>query len=545
EWSNRAIHEFEKNNNRLGELNARMLHATALQSIHRYDEAISEYESVQREAETVHPRLAISASFNKAIILKERGQNSEALGDFISVLSLLDTIDKRSSGDDSASGELHGFPRPVHDGYVREPVRTTMLRIHCYGELSSLMDYIGAYNEAVQYAERGLEYVRQGGTVLHRVMWLNNIAYMHNKAGRSEEALSVLDEALGLPAGDGVETMHPMLFHNRGVALLQQRNYDDALTEFRRAEHGYIATLNTLDLLENTRLIAQLHNERGEYATTAALLEPVIAEARANDTLQYAPELLSVYAVAVVRTTPEAYERCIALAEEAVAILDEQHRRPRKADVMKSIAEIHAHAGNTALAFQALAAYQDYYAEVNRTASAERAQVISALYSVEAARYKNTILEQQAALDKHHIDHLQTQLAMKANALLQQIQAVNVLKSDLLAVFQDLDRAEDILHTIRKKLNATPVLQQNWNELIEAFNQVNPHFLDNLRARYPDISKTESKVAVLILAGMENYQIAELLFVNIRAVEKHRLSIRKKLGIKRTDSIQTTLSELV
>jgi DNA-binding CsgD family transcriptional regulator len=63
--------------------------------------------------------------------------------------------------------------------------------------------------------------------------------------------------------------------------------------------------------------------------------------------------------------------------------------------------------------------------------------------------------------------------------------------------------------------------------------------------RYPDISKTEVRTLILMLSGLNTQEIADLLSVSERSIEKHRFNIRKKIGLKRDQSLQNVLMELM
>jgi len=57
-----------------------------------------------------------------------------------------------------------------------------------------------------------------------------------------------------------------------------------------------------------------------------------------------------------------------------------------------------------------------------------------------------------------------------------------------------------------------------------------------LKAAYPVLTSTELHVCAYLRTGLSARQSAELMFVTPRAVEKHRQSIRRKLGMDdRTD----------
>jgi len=63
------------------------------------------------------------------------------------------------------------------------------------------------------------------------------------------------------------------------------------------------------------------------------------------------------------------------------------------------------------------------------------------------------------------------------------------------------------------------------------FALVSP-FLSNLSSKFLDLTPTEIKVANLIKEGHTSKDIADLMCLSIRTVERHRAGIREKLGIR-------------
>jgi DNA-binding CsgD family transcriptional regulator len=60
---------------------------------------------------------------------------------------------------------------------------------------------------------------------------------------------------------------------------------------------------------------------------------------------------------------------------------------------------------------------------------------------------------------------------------------------------------------------------------------------------YPSLTRTELVVCTYLCAGLTPGQAAEIMYVSRRAVEKHRQSIRTKVGLESDDDISTWLSE--
>jgi DNA-binding CsgD family transcriptional regulator len=62
-------------------------------------------------------------------------------------------------------------------------------------------------------------------------------------------------------------------------------------------------------------------------------------------------------------------------------------------------------------------------------------------------------------------------------------------------------------------------------------NKVSSALMRRLHRKYPVLTRTELLVCTYLRVGLTPGQAAEIMFVSRRAVEKHRQSIRAKLGL--------------
>lgn len=69
-------------------------------------------------------------------------------------------------------------------------------------------------------------------------------------------------------------------------------------------------------------------------------------------------------------------------------------------------------------------------------------------------------------------------------------------------------------------------------------------FSRELRKKYPELSVTEVLTCLYIHAGLKSSQIAAVHCVTTRAIEKHRMSIRHKLGLPVKANLQEFLEAL-
>lgn len=68
-------------------------------------------------------------------------------------------------------------------------------------------------------------------------------------------------------------------------------------------------------------------------------------------------------------------------------------------------------------------------------------------------------------------------------------------------------------------------------------NRVTSALMRKLHRAFPDLTRTELLVCSYLRAGLTPGQAAELMFISRRAVEKHRQSIRTKLGLQPREDI--------
>lgn len=76
------------------------------------------------------------------------------------------------------------------------------------------------------------------------------------------------------------------------------------------------------------------------------------------------------------------------------------------------------------------------------------------------------------------------------------------------------------------------------------FEQVNPHFISNLKSRFPELSENNLKLCSYILIGMNNRQIAGLLNIRAESVKQSRWRLRTKLGLETDISLEDFLRSM-
>ncbi|MEQ8474105.1 MAG: two-component regulator propeller domain-containing protein [Marinoscillum sp.] len=85
---------------------------------------------------------------------------------------------------------------------------------------------------------------------------------------------------------------------------------------------------------------------------------------------------------------------------------------------------------------------------------------------------------------------------------------------------------------------------ENWQQFEIHFNEAHHQFIQRLRERHPDLTKTHLQLSLFIRLNINTKEIADILNISVRGVEKSRYRLRKKLGLSSTDSITDYLLSL-
>lgn len=82
-------------------------------------------------------------------------------------------------------------------------------------------------------------------------------------------------------------------------------------------------------------------------------------------------------------------------------------------------------------------------------------------------------------------------------------------------------------------------------EIERTVNILTSAFVSSLKKKFEALTSTELLVATYVRAGLTAAQTASVMFVSVRAIEKHRQSIRKKLDIAAAADLRTWFIEHV
>ena len=367
---------------------------------------------------------------------------------------------------------------------LKRPLRLAALMDH----VASLYYALADYPTALRYAEQSEEIVRTKSPFIH-CQSLITLATIHHSLNNNKTTRRLGLQALQLARDNEFQLLYANSLFLLGRLSHQEEDWKDASTYYQEALSVYreggakrneIFVLNRLALLE-------IEREEGDIELALISIEQA-------KTL--AEEINSSYALSLVTETyAKIYERQGTGDDLATALAYRKRSQELESDVIGPA--VQGRIRSSAV----------------QSAVEEKEQQLRSMAEVvdEKERQLTTASLQLAS---------QRELLVKAKKRIKRaLKGVyGTTKPQLMRLLHDLEESGDN--------------ESTWQEFEKKFHTIYADFIPICSAQWPDLSVTELKVCSLLRMGLSTKEIATFLHVTHRAIDKHRNSIRKKVGLQ-------------
>jgi DNA-binding NarL/FixJ family response regulator len=141
---------------------------------------------------------------------------------------------------------------------------------------------------------------------------------------------------------------------------------------------------------------------------------------------------------------------------------------------------------------------------------------------------------------------MQSELMSKTLELIQIKDIMGNVHRALSGIKKEIDRADLklMLKEILRSLQVEGTKKRDWELFHSQLRMYNEPFMEALCKKFPTLSHQEIRIASLLKSGMTTKEIAELFAIQVRTVENHRFSIRKKMQISPDRDLVSVLQNL-
>lgn len=169
---------------------------------------------------------------------------------------------------------------------------------------------------------------------------------------------------------------------------------------------------------------------------------------------------------------------------------------------------------------------------------------VNAIKRKEVSQIKHNLIEEQLQNKKEQEIRLQNEISLKkkyltdlATDLSRNYEFTEALLSKVKKLkrsSQKEDGIKDMFTFISKHQTINENLKILWSDL----QDFNYEFMENIRAKYPSLSKTDLHLCGMIHLDLSNKEIAAIRNINPKSVRESKVRLRKKLGITGQDDFR-------
>ena len=378
--------------------------------------------------------------------------------------------------------------RALRTGAILEAYGLVALRVRMLGMIGTMHGRLGDHTRAIATLREAEELARDVDSPMTRIDALKSLGAQLSLAGEHAEAIEVFETAIALARSSGTQiTLVPMLIQLAKIEL-ELNNPGRAREVIAEIDELRPAIDSPDTLADATYLVGLMRRHEGDRAAALVELEQALRVARPT----VDPRLLEL----IHSTLSEIHQE---LGEYREAL--EHHRR---------LLELRE---------------QQAGADRQREVAAELMR-----QQVEEFERERAELQRQADALRLELERKRSDLAAMAVTVVQKNEALDRVKTEVSKVVGEvIGEARPMLRRIVGSIERTIASESDWRAFEARFTEMNPGFMETLRERFPMLTVSELRVCALLRLDLSTKEMAEILSVSTRAIEKHRLNIRRKL----------------
>lgn len=159
-------------------------------------------------------------------------------------------------------------------------------------------------------------------------------------------------------------------------------------------------------------------------------------------------------------------------------------------------------------------------------------------------RLERIIAESEKKELLHKLEQSKIELAKAGTRLVQSSNTIYEISLKINQITAKLDnKYRNEINEIINSAKANSVTI-NWVEFETIFAEVHGDFLVRLNREFPDLSKNEQKLCILLKLNMSSKDISAITFQSLQAIEKARYRLRKKLKLGSDENLNLFLQQL-
>ncbi len=396
---------------------------------------------------------------------------------------------------------------------------------------------LGDYENALDHKRNALALTRQIGDRAREAQLLTNIGTVYNQLGDHNGALKFHLECLDLS-----RTVHDPMRESVSLNNLTFTYWQ--LGDVKRSLEAQQACL------EIKRKIGDRRGEALSLINLAEIEEHQARKTEAEELWQTALQILRdigdkhnearcLYSLAMFQLKAKRFSEAASLLELALIRATSADAKPEQAEILAALAELYEQTGETG---KALEHYKQSFAlekELLHTKAAQKLKSLQAQFEVEQAKRENERLKQE-------LEWKRRSLQVSALAITNKNEMLKAIRKEIIAARQETGKKtrDRLMSNLVAFIDSKVDSERAWSLFEKELSLLNPDVMQRLANRFPELSPQELKICSMLREDIKTKQIALLLNLSPRTIEKHRENIRRTFQLDKEQSLSAFLASI-
>lgn len=486
----------------------------------------------------------------------------------VKVDDLLNEADKTLSPSESLEKSLQAKSLSESIGYKIGLAKSLHRAATTYGQL-------GDYENALQFATQARELVKGLNDKSLETAAAQTIGTAFYNLGDYESALRFGYECLEIAQHINAPILMAKAYTTLGNTYFQLHDYPNARDVFEKClsictemhhRYGQSVSLNNL---------ANIHEQLNDYQTALDLHQKsLLIKEELGDQSGYAHLLISIgnchlrlgktskaettykkslavsrkssdntgtvnalYSLGKLYNIKTDHQQAVQVLQQALSLLKEVKKLERLADVHYELSRAFEALGKLKQAIAHIQHHQSVREEMLNESVIAQTKKLQILHQVAQMAREREIFRLKAEQAERELTHKKQEIVSMAMSLVQKNELVEKLKANLSQLRRTIsaktESAEitESIGAVILDLDQAKSSEESWKLFEQQFESVHQDFIKTLLFRFPELTKAEVRLCVLLKIQLSTKEIAQLLFLSPRSVETYRLNLRRKFDL--------------
>lgn len=408
--------------------------------------------------------------------------------------------------------------------------------------IGSVYSDLGDYARAIEYTSLGLQLHRETNNRMGEANALTGLGILYLHMQQYDEALEYHQQSLHLFHTIGNRLGEANALSNIGNVYLWQQQYEEALEYYRQSLplQQQIGNKNgEFDVLYNIGLVyayLECSDIALGYYNTALSIAISQQDKRREAWVLLGIGRLLLYEPPVALPDKTALEYILTSLSIAVTI----QSKNIVCEAHEVLADLYASQNDYK---QSLFHHKEFHKlkqEVFSEDANRRLHKLAAQHRIERTEKERELFRLKSEQLEQEMEFKLKELASLALHLVEK----NAFLDSIRPTLQTITRLTDgeplsLAHKVLQQIDGNIHSGHDWSVFNEQMQTLSNDFIERLTRRYPVLTPTEVKVCSLLKIRLSTKDIANLMHITTRAVEKHRYQIRKKLDLPSDANLST------